>query len=232
VNGDPLLVERAVGRGRVMQWATSCDDRWSNLPLREVFVPLMQQLVLYGATATLPQLNLETGQPIAISWRAPAEAAAQSAVDLLTPQGERYRLEPQHTSPPTSQQSAANAPAASKPSENPPAAEQPAAEQRSILFVRTQFPGAYQLSGIGGQTLTVAVNARAEESDLTQLSPDALQTIAERLEAELHDSAADFWRAEMIKQTGREIWRWLLIVLVVCLFAELLLQQSLTRTPL
>ncbi len=30
-NGDPLLVERVVGRGRVLQWAINAGQRWSNL---------------------------------------------------------------------------------------------------------------------------------------------------------------------------------------------------------
>lgn len=205
-NGDPLLVENAVGRGRVLQWTTSCDDRWSNLPLREVFVPLVQQLVLYGATASSPRLNLETGQMLAVSWPVPEQSEkderSSAMIDLLTPQGGRYRLEPQQ-----------------------------AAGQKTIQFAGTQFPGAYQLSGIDASPLIVAVNAPAAESELAPLTSSALAGIAERLEADVQDSAAAFWQAEMIKQTGREIWRWVLLALVVFLFAELLLQQSLTRTP-
>ncbi len=30
-DGEPLLLERIVGRGRVLQWAISCGQRWSNL---------------------------------------------------------------------------------------------------------------------------------------------------------------------------------------------------------
>lgn len=201
-NGDPLLMENAVGRGRVMQWATDCDDRWSSLPLREVFVPLMQQLVLYGATTGSPRLNLETGQPLAVTWRHSDEKSDASMVDLLSAQGSRYRLEPERRD-----------------------------EERTIRFSHTQFPGTYQLSGIGDRPLSVAVNARPEESDLAPLSDSALAGIAERLEADVQDSAEAFWQAETIKQTGREIWRWMLLALVVFLFAELLLQQSLTRTP-
>ena len=228
-NGDRILAERVVGRGRIYQWATSCGERWSNLPLREVFVPLVQQLVLYGATAASPQLNLETGQTLAVTWYedgdqpanqpagakqpvsqlAPPSSAgastgakANEAVELLTPDGTRYRLEPQ-----------------------------PSGDQRSIQFTRTQFPGAYQLSGAEGQTTTVAIGARPEESMLVPLTRSSLSGVAQRLEAQLQPSAEEFWQAEMVKQTGREIWRWVLMALVACLFAELLLQQSLTRTP-
>lgn len=212
-NGNPLLAERVVGRGRVLQWATGCGERWSNLPLREVFVPLMQQLVLYGATAANPQLNLETGQTLVLNWYEPtqtaqmkkaaaAPAAADTTVELLTPLGARMRLVPQQSG-----------------------------DQRSVQFARTQFPGAYQLSGADRQSTVVAVGARPEESMLTSLPRSTLNGIAERLEAQVQTSADEFWKSEMVKQTGREVWRWVLVALVACLFAELLLQQSLTRTP-
>lgn len=216
-NGDPLLAERAVGRGRVMQWATSCGERWSSLPLREVFVPMMQQLVLYGATASTPRLNLETGAPLAITF-SPADSSAKAddkpavtdatkaalpkVVELLTPQNVRYRLEVQAQG-----------------------------DQRTVQFARTQFPGAYQLSGVREQPLAIVVNPSPEESVLTPLTSSALNGIAERLEAQIQPSAADFWESELVKQTGREIWRWLLAALVACLLLELCLQQSLTRTP-
>lgn len=225
-NGDPLLAERSVGRGRVLQWATSCGERWSNLPLREVFVPLMQQLMLYGATANSPKLNLETGQTLALTWNRPSPdststapanatingAAEQAAngtsgatpviTELLTPEGVRYRLQAQ-----------ANG------------------DRWSVQFGRTQFPGGYQLNDTQGKTTTVAINARPEESVIVPLSSASLRGVAERLEGDVAASADEFWRGEMVKQTGREVWRWALAALVACLFAELLLQQSLTRTP-
>ena len=217
-NGDPILVEKMVGRGRVLQWTTSCGQHWSNLPLREVFVPLIQQLVTYCATTDTPRLNLETGQPIAVAWRPIEEKTApqptttpqmtttevrqETTVDLLTPGGARYRLD-------------------ARDSEG----------ARTVQFARTQFPGVYQLSGVRNQNLMVSVDARVEESDLTPLSTSALGAVAERMDAQVQPSGQEFWEAELVKQTGREIGRWVLIGLVVCMFCELLLQQSLTRAP-
>ncbi len=42
--GLPALVERRVGRGKVVLWTSSVDLGWSNLPLQSVFLPLMQRL--------------------------------------------------------------------------------------------------------------------------------------------------------------------------------------------
>ncbi|MCC6510205.1 MAG: BatA domain-containing protein [Pirellulaceae bacterium] len=232
-NGDPLLMERAVGRGRVMQWATSCGERWSNLPLREVFVPLVQQLVLYGATSSMPQLNIEAGGMLAVALSStalpPADPKANQAADksnsdkskantdkfnsdkskllpaeieLLTPQNLRYRLDVQSLG-----------------------------ESRSVQFASTNFPGAYQLSGVQERPIAIVAGVRAEESVLTPLDQGELNDWAKRLDAQVQPSASAFWQAEQVKQTGREIWRYMLAALVVCLLAELLLQQSLTRTP-
>lgn len=221
-NGDPLLLERIVGRGRVLQWAISCGQRWSNLPLREVFVPMMQQMVLYGATSSMPQLNIETGNLLAVAMDAdapgsnapgsstpgdqqnkqPAKTGAHSDIELLTPQNLRFRLETDRTS-----------------------------SQPSIQFAATNFPGAYQLSGIRQRPLVITAGARAEESVLAPLEAATLNETAKRIDAQIQESADSFWQGELVKQTGREIWRPLLAALVIFLIAELLLQQSLTRTP-
>lgn len=44
-NGMPLLVERRVGRGRVLLVCGSVDLAWGNLPLQAAFLPLIQRLV-------------------------------------------------------------------------------------------------------------------------------------------------------------------------------------------
>lgn len=48
-NGQPLLVERKLGKGRVLLLTTSADSAWSNLPLKTAYVPLVQSLVSYLA---------------------------------------------------------------------------------------------------------------------------------------------------------------------------------------
>jgi hypothetical protein len=45
----PWIVERGYGRGRVMLFTTLPDPRWTNLPLRRVFLPLVSRLVSYLA---------------------------------------------------------------------------------------------------------------------------------------------------------------------------------------
>lgn len=46
----PLLLEKKLGRGRVIACATTANAEWTNLPLQPFFVPLMQRLTTYLAT--------------------------------------------------------------------------------------------------------------------------------------------------------------------------------------
>ena len=48
-NGDPLLLEQKIGAGKVMLLTTSADRDWSDLPVKTVYLPLMQSLTQYLA---------------------------------------------------------------------------------------------------------------------------------------------------------------------------------------
>ena len=45
--GQPALVERKLGSGRVLVWTSTVDTSWGNLPLESVFMPHVQRLVGY-----------------------------------------------------------------------------------------------------------------------------------------------------------------------------------------
>lgn len=47
-NGDPLLTEQTVGKGRVFEFATTLDGQWSNLADNAIVVPLMLKMALVG----------------------------------------------------------------------------------------------------------------------------------------------------------------------------------------
>jgi hypothetical protein len=43
-DGSPAMVQRPVGSGRVVVWATSMDATWTDLPMQTVFVPFVHQI--------------------------------------------------------------------------------------------------------------------------------------------------------------------------------------------
>ena len=53
--GQPFLLTRPAGRGRVFQFAVAADRAWSTLPLTSFFVPVVHQILRHGAgTAQCP----------------------------------------------------------------------------------------------------------------------------------------------------------------------------------
>jgi hypothetical protein len=50
-NGDPLLMEQKTGAGKAVLMATSADRDWTDLPVKTVYLPLIQSLAQYLAGA-------------------------------------------------------------------------------------------------------------------------------------------------------------------------------------
>ena len=44
-NGDPILIQKNVGQGRVLCLTTSLDRAWTTFPTKPVFAPLMRELI-------------------------------------------------------------------------------------------------------------------------------------------------------------------------------------------
>jgi hypothetical protein len=64
-NGDPLLIEQSVHRGRVLLLATSAELAWTALPLWPSFVPLVQEIVARCAVGPAEQRNVTAGDTVA-----------------------------------------------------------------------------------------------------------------------------------------------------------------------
>jgi hypothetical protein len=88
-SGDPLLIERRVGDGVVLQMATACDADWSDLPVRPLYVPLMQQIITTMASGISPPRNIATGDP-AVAMLPGADQS--TTLSVVTPDGARRTL--------------------------------------------------------------------------------------------------------------------------------------------
>ena len=89
--GSPALVERRVGTGRVLLWASTLDLSWSDLPLKPVYLPFVHQAVRYLASYTEESPWLTVGQVLDSSAGAARNAALEDRV-VLTPSGGRVSL--------------------------------------------------------------------------------------------------------------------------------------------
>ncbi len=89
--GAPLLLEKAVGRGRVLAFAATADAEWANLPLQPFYVPLMQRLAAHLATQNAGVAWSLTGAPLRLVL--PAELAG-TVHELRDPTGLVQALKP------------------------------------------------------------------------------------------------------------------------------------------
>ncbi len=64
-NGDPLLVEKKAGKGRVLLFTSTADSAWNNLPLKTGYVPLIQSMVtqLAGGRGGTIDTGITAGTP-------------------------------------------------------------------------------------------------------------------------------------------------------------------------
>jgi hypothetical protein len=89
-SGSPALVERRVGKGRVMLLATGLDRPSSDLPLKPVFPVFVQQSMRYLAAYTEPQPWMTVGQVLDPTMAAGQKSGGSRIV--LTPSGQHLPL--------------------------------------------------------------------------------------------------------------------------------------------
>ena len=89
-DGQPALVERMVGAGRLLVWTSGFDLAWNDLALKPVFLPFVHQTVRTLATFQDRPTSLTVGQVAALDRR-PEGGAVRVAVE---PSGRRTPLDP------------------------------------------------------------------------------------------------------------------------------------------
>ena len=88
----PAAVERRVGAGRVMLWASTLDISWSDLPTRGVFLPFVHQSMRHLSGYSEPRPWLSVGQVLDPSSGVLSKPDAGQRV-VLTPSGRRVPLQ-------------------------------------------------------------------------------------------------------------------------------------------
>ena len=80
-NNDPLLMERRVGAGRFLFAPTALDNRWSDLPVRPVFVSFVIEAAAYLRGATDISRSFSAGDTL------PLTAAGSASGQVVDPDG-------------------------------------------------------------------------------------------------------------------------------------------------
>ncbi len=62
-DGEPAVMERPFGLGRVVQFSSTADGAWNDLPVRPIFLPLMHRTLGFLLARTGDRLNVHAGTP-------------------------------------------------------------------------------------------------------------------------------------------------------------------------
>ena len=200
-DGHVALLERKVGRGRVLVFASSFDGIWNDLPLQPVFLPIAHQLAKYAAAYADERPWSVVGQvadlpAIFRDSTGPADAANTADYVAVAPSGERTRLE--------------------------------GSARRSVELAE---PGFYELQRAGsrGEPRTLAVNVDLAESDLAAVEPQLLTgAMVARAGADSASSSGEATTpAEAERRQG--FWWYLLAAVLLLLVGETFLSNQLSR---
>jgi hypothetical protein len=88
-DGSPALLERRLGRGRILHWTSGFSRASGDFVLQPAFVPFVQQLVAHAVSRDQAQKAYTVGHVIDVNTLA---AGDRDAV-VLSPSGERTRME-------------------------------------------------------------------------------------------------------------------------------------------
>jgi hypothetical protein len=84
----PLLMERTIGRGRVLLFASSLGVSWNSLPVRQSYVAFMHRLLHAAAAGRSYARNLQPGEPFMSAW------PSNDAVTVVAPDQTETNAQP------------------------------------------------------------------------------------------------------------------------------------------
>jgi hypothetical protein len=223
-NGLPAIVEKSYGQGKVVLVASSSGVEGNNLPYKPAYLPLLHQMVAYLAQGPDGAKNLTVGDRLIKTLDVADRAAITDARFRLTePDGDTTTLRP----------------VALDPGRGP-----------VIRFDRTRRAGLYQLSALrsplsvkAGPTLTesrepraessltdvFAVNLPAGEGDLRPLSHGQLARLLPDVRFAWVDPNQPLAAALRQARLGVELWRPLVIAIMLLMLLESFLAQRFGR---
>ena len=201
-DGTPAAVERSVGQGRVMLFASPAGTAWNDLAVRPAFVPLLHRAVGSLANAKEGAFNVRTGDPVTL--HEPSEWIGRD-VAVVTPGNPERRL--------TRTLRAAPGGAA-------------------LEFDETLQAGAYRayLPGVSAPVAMFAARPDPEESDATDITSERRAEI-ERLGQVIDWTPAMDLRAAFDRErVGVELWLPLALAVLLLAVAEAWLAQRFSRS--
>jgi hypothetical protein len=205
-DGATALLDVPAGEGRVLVWTSAMDNRWSDLPVQPVFLPLVHELARHAAGRPPAAPAVHVGDRVDVARYAAmhglavpdaaggatgaATAAGTASVAWLAiaPSGERVRLE---------------------------AGEPPVLEPREAGF--------WQVRALGGDDTRprpLAVNVDAAEGDLTPMDAAAFSVAVGPAPQRASDAVAADAGTSVERERRQSLWWYLLAAALLLLGVE------------
>ncbi|MBI3836331.1 MAG: BatA domain-containing protein [Planctomycetia bacterium] len=204
-NGKPALLERPIGKGRVITMTTSISDPasgkdvWNLLPTGEgswPFLMLINETTFYLVGSGQERLNYSAGET-AVVHLGSVERSGIHSVLLTTPRGDQIRT---------------------------PADER----QSAVVVTSTEAAGNYRLQAGGpeqGVDLGFSVNLPPEVSQLDRVSIQDLKTVFGETQFHLARDRDEIDRSVSAVRVGQELYPYLIVLLAIILGCELALSN-------
>ena len=86
-DGSPAVLERRVGKGKVIMFTSSLDTEWNNLPVKALYLPLLHKTLDYVGSEKKGQKSFLVGNPLPL--RSFWDKSTTAEWTVLNPSGER-----------------------------------------------------------------------------------------------------------------------------------------------
>ncbi len=210
--GEPALVERAAGRGRVIVYASTLDLNWNDLALKPMFLPFVHQLGRHlsgfkeqPAWLTIGQVLDVDAAEIAAGATSGSAARAAAGRAILTPGGQRRDLST--------------------------AAAATAGGAAPVAALELTEQGFYEVRGTGrdaGPTIVAASNVNIAESNLERMDPKELVAAVTGNGPSGSTSGQDVLPDEA-QELAQRVWWYLLFAGILLLIGETILAHRYSR---
>jgi len=203
-SGEPLFVLGDFGKGRVIQVATTSNETWTTLPLRPVFVPLMQRLLSHLAVGRGSAVTVAAGEPLTID-----AVAEGSRWTVTTPDNQTHGIVATiETQTQDDQPDGTDTPTDAK-----------------LIWPAARLAGGYRFESEDGQIVWSAVNVPATDLKVAKVDPPVIAQAAERLGVKYYASTSDFLVDDGNRRFGKSVWHYVLIALIAAMILEPVVQQ-------
>jgi hypothetical protein len=220
-SGDPMLVERRVGKGYVLLAAMAFDRHDTSLRTLKCFVPMMHELAAYLASPQVLDSNVQPGSEMTIELAVRGEKGkGLSEKDLRALQDLIAKVGAAEVVTPSDRRL--------------PATLALGAKSLHVSFSGTQEPGLYRVvlppevtkryvTAAGGEKkgMPFVVLSEAGESRLVAMTEADYQQVEKQVNFKKADSTLELQGAVAEQIPGEEVWKYLALGLLLALVVEI-----------